>query len=595
MLDRMKVPISWRHCMVGMLIALGCATNARAADKWIRLEAEGVTLYSEAPASDATEFMVSYLGYRHTFATLFGRADQPLAPVHILLYRKRESVTKISGASDVLALTALADGDVILAMSMDSDRKSALQTIFEFDTASGLQRIGYFLPLWMEQGTGSVMATLAMEKDNCVVGARIDWMGGTLTNEKWMEWDRLSHVRTGTVDYAKAENFQVFAAQSCAMMRLVLLREPDKAREHFLALVDEIHRTPRADLAVAKVMNIEAAAVMPEVKRQMRENGRLAVPFDRQEARGKIKTDSAPPVDVAVDVASLTIAHNSNSVAADAALQRASSLGPDNPRVLEAMARRELKWGNRTRAAEYYRSAIAAGSMNPRAYVQSARARLDDVMSNGMDQPGQGGSPVVDALAEIRQALKLNPGDGEAYMLLGRALFVSETVTEADLTEVVPGFHSPDYGFLAQFEHALLQLRLDHYDEAVAALRRLLQDETIAAEKRKIMLQNFAAQNFNLVKTRVELQVHSRDFELAQALLKQRLDPTEWNVIADLIQRLSRWVDVSIALDGMEQLDASTQANELRAARKAFVAKYPDEPASKQIQAMLDEESHAGK
>ncbi|MEO6875623.1 MAG: hypothetical protein ABI222_12460 [Opitutaceae bacterium] len=573
-------------------------TSAGAAEKWVRLEAEGVTVYSEVSAANATEFLINYVGFRHTFQSVLGRDNQPLGPVHIVLYRKRASLGKITGESpDVtmvtVALTAMLDGDVVLGLSEDGDRTKALRAILEFDTICSLKRQGYFLPLWMEQGSGEVLSTLEMEKDSCVMGPSIDWMIGALGNEKWIPWERFSRIQTTSADYTIPESFRIYAAQSWALMRTVLLRDPAKARERFRALVNEVHRNPLANSAVAKILQVGPQAVPSEMNRTMRQGGRLVVPFDRALARSKITRADAPPVEVAVAVASLTLIHGSVA-AEDGALQRAIELAPDSPLVLEAMARRELKYGDKSKAAEYYRSAIAAGTTNPQAFYRSAERRLDDAMGSGRDQPGQGGTPVADALGEIRQAMKLNPGDGQAYVLLGRALFASENLTDDDRAELKPGFDSPEDGPSVRYYDALLQLRLDHYDEAVASLRLLLRNDAVKAERRQSFLREFAAQNFGLVKDRIEPLVHAHDFESARALLNQRLDPTEWNVIAEAAKNLRKWVEVNAALDEMDQLEAGGHKKELRKAQQALVKDYPDEPVASRVQGALDAETGGG-
>ena len=590
----MTTPTPWWRCIGGTILALALAATAGAAEKWIRLEADGVTVYSEATQGEASELLVNYLGYRHTFETLFGQADHPLGPVHVLLYRNQKSLGKIAADNPdpmmmTTALSAAVDGDVAVALSVTVERQKALRSIFEFDTIMGLQRTGYFLPLWMEQGTGVVMSTLDLEKDGCVVGSTVDWMAGKLGNEQWLSWEKVSGIRLNTSAYGTPATFQLFTAQSWALMRTVLQQDPARARERFLALVEEVRKNHQAEAAVAKVLQLDRAAVTAAVKRQLRPAPKIVVPFDREAAASHIKVTPAPEEEVDVAIASLMLVHENRS-GADVLLQRAFNLAPEAPLVLEALARREMLNRDNNRAAGYYRAAVAAGTKNPRAYIMSAQGRLNDVMSNGSDQPGQGGSPVVEALGEVRQALKFNPGDGEAYVLLGRALYVSETLTAADLAELTPGFGSRDRGFLVKYFHALLLLRLDQYPEAVAELRQLLQDDTVPADKRQELLHNFAAQNFGLVKTRVEQQVHARDFDAARALLDQRLDPTEWTVIAEPVAALRKWAGMGADLDALEQLEGNGRPEDLRKARQAFVAKYPDEQVARRVQAMLEAE-----
>lgn len=323
----MTTPTRWWRCLGWIGLALACGGSAEAAEKWVRVEADGVTVYSEASQADATELLVDYLGYRHTLETLFGEPGRHLGPVHVLLYRNQKGLGTIAGDNpNAMLMTTAAmagvDGDVVLALSENVERRKALRAIYEFDTIMSLQRMGYFLPLWMEQGTGAVMSTLDSGRDRCEVGSSISWMIDKLGNDSWLAWDEISAMRPTSYAYINPTTFANFSAQSWAMMRVILQQDPAKAGARFHALVEEVRRHPHADVAAANVLGIKPGEVTATLKRQLRACGRIVVSFDPAAAAGHVRVDAAPEAELDVAIASLMLVNN-NSGGADVLLQKA--------------------------------------------------------------------------------------------------------------------------------------------------------------------------------------------------------------------------------------------------------------------------------
>ena len=177
-----------------------------AKDAWIRVEGDGIVVLSDAAQKDAVEFAVNYSAFRRAFNEWFVPAGRRLPPTHLVLFRRRATLLKYcSGPQgwdvEKTVFTSGVDGSALLALSLAGDRQRPLETVFEYDTAWSLARIGYFLPLWMGQGAGEVMSTLRIEKGGSILGRDPGDIVSSLGNEDWFPWDRFSRIQTVSPEY----------------------------------------------------------------------------------------------------------------------------------------------------------------------------------------------------------------------------------------------------------------------------------------------------------------------------------------------------------------------------------------------------------
>ncbi len=200
--------------------------------------------------------------------------------------------------------------------------------------------------------------------------------------------------------------------------------------------------------------------------------------------RAQLKAEPVDESELRIHLANLLMA-SGRVPEAEGEFARARAASPDSPMVKEWLARKALRENEREEAARLYREAIAAGSRNSIAYLISANLRMNDSRSAGADREGGGGPDLPESLAEIRQSIKLKPGNLDAYRALGRALFLSSSPTDAEVAElsrgIVPG---TDQGQI-QLYRALLHRRLKHEQEYLADLRQVIaQPSTSRSNKR---------------------------------------------------------------------------------------------------------------
>ena len=530
------------------LFVAATAVLSRAADpktNWLRVQAGDVTVLSDASQKDAVEYAVKYSAFRRAVSEMLAPPGRKIPPSTVLLFRSgREFERRFAPANsskfDQVSLSTEVDGSVLIGQVLTGgDRDEALRMAFEFDTISMFRQLGYYVPLWMSQGTGKVFSTLTIRKGVVKIGDTPSgmadgWIGSAV------KWPRFFEVHSTSPEYLSPERASIYHSQAWALMHRVWLGAGD-GRERFRELVAKVRTGP--DLAaVEAVLGVDASKLSAEIVNHLGAKRRtIEIPFDEMALRSRLEITPAAAAEIAVHFSNLLYAAR-KPFEAEQELKDAEMRSPESPWVKEALARQAFFQRDSDRGVELYREAIAHGSTSPRAYLISANHWLDQASVGRQDEAG-GGSTVADkAIVEIRRALELRPADPEAYRLLGRAFFLRPEITEEHLHELEAGVGSADVGGQIRFYRALLLNRLKRTADFEAALLSLCGDTHADVEVRGQageFLHNLA---FDRTRIQVESLVNEKRFGEARQLIADQKATDAGRPRADLYDRLLRWV-----------------------------------------------------
>jgi tetratricopeptide (TPR) repeat protein len=542
----MRFQQPWRRWRIWAFVIAGLIAPhaAQAAPKWIRLDADSFSILSDASPKEVEKFALDYAAFRQTLHDLVAPPGRRAPRPTILLFRTEKDFEKRVPKSDkpdvrMAAFTAEIDGDALLALPLAGDRRRALQLAFEFDTMWTLRRYGYFLPTWMSQGTGEVFSTLYLRKGQRVFGATDERFAG-LTREGVMPWKKFFGIGRASPEYDGRKGRGQFHGQAWALMRWVLLQD-ENGRERFRRLAEELRRQP-PDEAVATVMGVND--LQKEGSRYLRRNYEpRELPFDEEAVRASWTINPAPAAEVQVRLADL-LAASGQTAAATWEIVQALNTAPNLPVVQEAAARRELRDHRPDLAIEHYRKAIEAGSTNPTAYLRSAADRLDRSRQGRFDVMGKGLSREIDAaITEIRRAIELDPGSGEAYRLLGRAFYVAPKLPEGAVEELSLGAGPGEEGVRVRLYRALVYTRLERNLEAREDLLALLNDGDAHENLRQEAARQLEFLEFEIAQGDIERLLKAREFEAARARLADAEASAQEPQVKKNYARLAQWLD----------------------------------------------------
>jgi len=501
--------------------ALGLAAVAwprpLAAADWLKVQTPDLSLYSDASKRDVTEFAVQYTAFRHVFNELFARPGLRAPPARIILFRKSDTLkdyvrsTRIK-TKNLGEFSGQVGADQLFALALSGDRDLALRLAFEDDTTWMLGRVGYFLPLWMSQGTGEVLSTLWTRGQKCEFGETPEGRKDVLEDETMVPWGRFFEVSNTATEYkGKKGNFTgIYQAQSWLVMNAVLLGGTSP-RGRFARLEGEM-KGDSSDLnTMAAFLGVDAEHFTDQLWRIERRSHPVRVAFDAESVRAGLQAVPAPPAEVHVELSEL-LGCAGKTLESETELDQAEALAPALACVKEGRAYFALRQGDGYAAARAFREAIAAGSVDPQAYLSSAAERLADTSHGG----GAGGPEAMQALGEIRRGLELAPGDKSAYRLLSQALFVAPTVTDKDIAELTPALADPEEAPSLRFNRALLYERTARPDEAEADLKQVQTDAHASADLQERALAELRRVVFETDRVAVEKLLQAGQLQAAR-------------------------------------------------------------------------------
>lgn len=548
-----------------------------AATKWTKVQADDFVVLSDASEKDAVEFTVGYSAFRHALRE-FLTAGAVLPPSTVLVFRRQDTLKGYvpqpkSRNTEMVSFSTEVDAEALVALSLGGDRAQALELTYEFETTWVLRRLGYFVPLWMGQGAGEVMASLQVKKDKCILGDGPERLAGQWRQTTPIAWEKFFNLHNDSPEYSGQNSDGMVQTQAWALMHRVLLGG-DGGRERFEALAVKL-RTATGPEAVEAVLGVAPRDLTKELaKHFLRRDTRREFPFESARVRAALKPVAASEAEVQVQLANLLVAAGKPDEA-EAVFLRVQAMSPEAPVVKEWLARRELRNNRPEDAARLYREAIAGGSRNPVAYQVSADQRMTESRSSNGDRSGGGGPDIETSLAEIRQAIRLNPGSGEAYRLLGRALFLHPKPTQEQVAELSRGVAPGAEGGVVQFYRANLYERLGRRTEYVEDLTQLATAKGTAASVRRLAQERLEAEGFRTTQEAVEKLAKEKNYAEARAVVTKARRPDLSRETEESYDAMLRWLTEKESWEALSALANEEKWPEVRDAAKRFLEEFP--------------------
>jgi hypothetical protein len=185
-----------------------------------------------------TEFTVQYGAFRHTLVHFFKPAGAQPPPSVVVLFRKHAELLRWAaqeGNDKLISASTEPDHTAVLAVALAGYRSDALATAFESDTEDTLPHLGYFLPLWMRQGTAEVFASVYLDRGQCFLGEPQARLTSPLDSD-WLPWDRFFDVGLSSPEYKGTIKSGVYQAQAWLLMHEVLLTGELRRNNHAAAV-----------------------------------------------------------------------------------------------------------------------------------------------------------------------------------------------------------------------------------------------------------------------------------------------------------------------------------------------------------------------
>jgi hypothetical protein len=584
---------AWRQILgLSLLLVILGSLGLKAAGNWLRMENEYVVIVSDASEKDMAEFAVAYSAFRKSFEQWIAPVDRKLPAASILLFRQKNTFRKYAATGrndheEWLIRTTEIDGRTLTALGLAGNRQEMISALYESETTFGIQRVGFFLPIWMTQGAGEVFASLDIRKSQCILGEEQNRFAEVEENS-WLPWDEFFAVRPESAIYKDETKGTLFRAQAWAVMHRLLLEPNTDCRQRLTALAAGLREGKRPEQMLEEITGAPLDRLEKQFFRNLKEGMRRTLLFDEAELRRGLKAVPAGDAEVKVWLAELLTA-SGRQPEADLELEGAQKKSPENVLVKEARARREVRRGDTAAAAALYREAISAGTRNSYAFLISANARLDEVSVAGTDYAGQGGGAAETAIEEIRRALTIDAGNIDAYRLLGRAFYVAPNVAAENLAELMPGIAATDGGLWVRYYRALLFQRLGRLNDGLEDLMSIVKEAGAPEFLRQMAVEQMQQARLLADGAAIEGLLAEKKFAEARARVAAAMEDQGQTVATRRrYQEIRVRIHEAEALDQLTHLYESRRWAELEEAAQVFLQNFPRSSANPNVHKLLD-------
>jgi tetratricopeptide (TPR) repeat protein len=559
-------------------------TSAFAAQQWIQASTGDVTVISDASPKVVTEYAVKYSAFRQAFIKLFSPAGRRPPPLILIVFESYSELEKhlAKPHGNTTTFRTEVDNAALLAIADSGDLEGALAMAFEFDTVWSLHRIGYFLPLWMTQGTGEVMATLRIKKGECVIDGNRSQSAALWDHGNVLPWPRFFEISQRSPEYQAKDTDGMYQAQAWALMNLVLFQECTP-HERFEKLANKIQDNRGDQQALEEVLDLPSNEFIKAARRQERQDSSITIPFDETSIRNRLKIGPADDQVTKILRGEIMVA-NGRTYEGNILIDQAVAQSKQSPAANEAMGRRALRERDQTAAARYYRLAIESGSIDTNAWLVSAAEYLDQ-----RDLGNGGRQNAATALAEIHRAIELEPGDIRARKLLGRAYFAVGEASEAGLAELSQAVTNDEDGLEMRYYRGRLYHLLGRETEAKADFDEVLRDPATTPNLRiKVKAFNMQLQ-LNEDQKEFDRLMGDGNFDQARTLADHGREQASGTQEQPFYELMLKWVDErQLWAKAVALYNEKDWGGALAKARK-FIEVYPRSQTSRDAERMVAE------
>jgi hypothetical protein len=471
-----------RTLRFGWAVALLGAGMAQASPVWIRAQLPQLSVYSDAPQRQVTNFALQYAAFQYAFNTLVAPDGRRCPPSTIILFKKIKTLQGYASsnaamsADSVNSLTSSFDGNSTTALALDYDTSEALLTVCEDYSTWMLDQLGLYVPLSVRQGVGEYFSTFELDGSECVLGGDDSRYRQPLDHNPEMSWPDFFDVTPESKEYGLFGHATtgVYYSQSWELMHTVFSAPAaGQSRERFRRLIGLLYASPSTLDAVAKFFDTRPNELGMAIH-QVSRSRTFRMPFDRTGAEGAMRIEAAPESDVRAELFELLETHD--RLAAEVQLDRARALNPHSPVVQVSLAHLAFMNGDALAAIQNMRNAIADGTHDGDAYYYAASARLNDAIGEGRLAIASGGDAAVQAIQELHRSLELRPGTSREYLELGRAYLAAPLVTPSAIADLTPGLSDSRIAGPLSYYIGILDRRLRDPAAARTVFQRIAAD-----------------------------------------------------------------------------------------------------------------------
>jgi tetratricopeptide (TPR) repeat protein len=402
-----RLALTWSFAAVAFAAAPG--------DPWVRIRSANFELFTTASERAGRDLIRHFEQVRGFFLDVFGLKSTDRKAVRIIAFHSEKEFAPYRPSEAATAFfTSGSEHDYIVMSSADAEHYGVAAHEYAHLLVG---QVGGPIPVWLNEGLAELYSTLRQDGDKVLVGIPPPGRGQELLRGPWIPLGTLLSVGYDSPLYNERSRAGMFYSESWALVHMLNLDH--NYRPHVSAMLDAL-KTSDSAAAFQQVYGKTLAQVQNDlqeyVTRETVHGLAFKVSLEKSAESPEIEPHSGMLAKLAL--AEMLAESPGKLAQATALYDRIAHDYPHRWEVEAALGRVAYRERHNPDAVTHFAQASKLGANDARMFVDYARAL--NVTAHA-----------TEAVAELREAIRLDPALQEAHYDLGLALLRASSWREA--------------------------------------------------------------------------------------------------------------------------------------------------------------------
>jgi hypothetical protein len=398
--------------------------EAAAKDEWLFADTGNFKVFTNASPAQARPLVVRLEQFREHMQLLAGKIPfrEPRVTVFIFNGDKTFRPYKpLYGGKPQESLSGIFAGlpdEAVIALSTEGDAQQNMHVILHEYVHYLMHARGYRLPLWLNEGSAELYATMLVKKDELKIGMHIPYHIMLLNRYPLMPLSQLFAVSADSPAYNEGIRQGIFYAQSWALLHYWncgLAAEPGQ-REKIALFFELMQARHQPDYCMRQAFGKSLDEMEQDLEKYVQGSRYMLKVFKLPEVdyASRVNFTPADAASREIELSNLKWRIQGNGDA-NYQMLRLAEQNPSSPRPYELLAAMCMLEGDDHRATPYWAEAVRRNSTNAFIYKQLAQDILYQYMHNVSLDFRLPEKTAAELRAWLDRAVELEPHFAEAW------------------------------------------------------------------------------------------------------------------------------------------------------------------------------------
>jgi tetratricopeptide (TPR) repeat protein len=465
------------------------AASVAAKDKWINLRTRNFNIVGNVSEGDARQLALKLEQFRLIISKLTNTPEITRIPITVVLFKNDGSFKPFKPLyngkpANLSGFFQQSEDENLIALDMNASEEYPMALIFHEYTHLLTAYTPSAWPLWLEEGLAEFYSTFDVKNNEVLIGRPLSRHVLLLRENKFVPFKTLFSVEHDSPVYNEREKQGIFYAESWALAHYLMFGNSHARQQQITRFLALLSGGAKVEEAFTEAFKTDFLTMEKELRHYIGNDSYPGMLYRLKSTEGEKEVSIRPlsNAEVQYNLGNLLMRisrlDDAETYFSQAATLDAGLAGPHEGQGLIAMRQNKYQ-----EAKEHFRQASALGSQNHLVHYYYAESIQRELQGNRAGVAFIQSDIARTMIDELKTAIKLMPGFGAAYNLLGFVYLVSgENISEGvEVMKTAVNLEPQNKAFALTL--AELQLRLQDYAGARKTLEPLVAGDDESGER----------------------------------------------------------------------------------------------------------------